>query len=229
MSLEKGGQRKVLGLREIGDMPQRERARLINSISGFKSANIVGTADEAGLPVCCIVSSVVHLGSNPAMMGVVFRPPGGDAHNYHNLAVSGLFTLSHVTAEHYQAAHQTSARYAEHISEFDAVGLTPHWHEHAGERFGAPCVAESPVRMGLKVAENIMLPNGCRFVVGAVQWVDFQSSAQASDGFLDLAALDTVCIGGLDAYYTAARLGRLGYAKPDAIPEVRTDFMNGWD
>ena len=60
MSLEKGGQRKVLGLREIGDMPQRERARLINSISGFKSANIVGTADAgwicqraASCPVSC--------------------------------------------------------------------------------------------------------------------------------------------------------------------------------
>jgi hypothetical protein len=46
---------------------------------------------------------------------------------------------------------------------------------------------------------------------------------------LDLAALDTVCIGGLDAYYTASRLGRLSYAKPESMPEVRTDFMKGWD
>ena len=62
---------------------------------------------------CCIVSSVVHLGSNPALMGVVFRPPGADAHNYRNLSSFGCFTLSHVTACHLQAAHQTSARFAE--------------------------------------------------------------------------------------------------------------------
>ena len=229
MSTEASEGRRVLGLGDLGDMPQRERARLVNSISGFKSANIVGTADAAGQPACCIVSSVVHLGSNPALMGVVFRPPGGDAHNYNNLAVSGAFTLSHVTAEHYLAAHQTSARYPEAVSEFDAVGLTPHWHRNSEEQFQAPAVEESPVRMGLKVAEDMLLPNGCRFVVGAVQWVDYQSSAQADDGFLDLAALGTVCIGGLDAYHTASRLGRLSYAKPDAAPEVRTDFMNGWD
>ena len=80
-------------------------------------------------PACCIVSSVVHLGSNPALLGVVFRPPGDDSHNYHNLAETGHFTLSHVTAAIHEAAHQTSARYAKDVSEFEAVGLTPHWHE----------------------------------------------------------------------------------------------------
>ena len=35
------------------------------------------------------------------------------------------------------------------------------------------------------------------FIIGAVQWVDYRSNGQAEDGFLDLAALDTVCIGGL--------------------------------
>ena len=229
MSAEPEAQRRVLGLREIGALPQRKRARLINSISGFKSANVVGTSNAAGKPACCIVSSVVHLGSNPAMMGVVFRPPGDDAHNYGNLAASGHFTLSHVTTRFYEAAHQTSARYPEGVSEFEAAGLTPHWHGEATERFQAPAVAESPVRMGLTVAEDIVLPNGCRFVIGAVQWVDFESSAQAEDGFLDLAALDTVCIGGLDAYHSASRLARLSYAKPEVNLEVRKDFMKGWD
>ena len=61
-----------------------------------------------------------------------------------------------------------------------------------------------------------MLPNGCRFVVGAVQWVDYQVQwPSRATGFWTWLRLDTVCIGGLDAYYTAARLGRLGYAKPE--------------
>ena len=91
MSTPKEDKRRVLNLGDIEGLPQRERARLINSISGFKSANIVATANSEGETACCIVSSVVHLGSNPALMGVVFRPPGADAHNYQNLSVFGLF------------------------------------------------------------------------------------------------------------------------------------------
>ena len=112
----------------LAALPQRHRARLVNSLSGYKSANLVGTVDADGMPACCIVSSVVHLGSNPALLGVVFRPPGDDSHNYHHLADRGVFTLSHVTEAIHEAAHQTSARYAAGVSEFDAVGLTPHWH-----------------------------------------------------------------------------------------------------
>ena len=213
----------------IAALPQRHRARLVNSLSGFKSANLVGTADARGRPACCIVSSVVHLGSNPALLGVVFRPPGDDAHNYHNLASSGHFTLSHVTASIHEQAHQTSARYAAEVSEFEAVGLTPHWHVEGAERFPAPAVAESPVRIGLTVEEDMLLPNRCRFVIGAVQWVDFASDLQAGDGFLDLAAADTIAIGGLDAYHTAERMARLSYAKPDRPLESRSDFHQGWD
>ena len=221
--------RTLLDLAALQGLPQRQRARLVNSLSGFKSANLVGTSNADGSPACCIVSSTVHLGSNPAWMGVVFRPPGEDAHNYKNLVRTGIFTLSHVTADFYEAAHQTSARYPAVRSEFEAVGLTPHWHGAGDERFGAPAVAESPVRMGLAVEENMPLPNGCRFVIGAIQWVDFASEMQAEDGFLDLSAAETVCIGGLDAYHTAERKARLSYAKPDQPLESRQDFFEGWD
>ena len=141
----------------IHALPQRRRARLVNSLSGFKSANLVGTADAEGNPACCIVLSVVHLGSNPALLGVVFRPPGDEAHNYHNLSASGAFTLSHITAPIHEQAHQTSARYPAGVSEFDAVGLTPHWHGEGNAQFPAPAVAESPVRMGLTVEQDLSL------------------------------------------------------------------------
>jgi flavin reductase (DIM6/NTAB) family NADH-FMN oxidoreductase RutF len=210
-------------------LPERYRARLVNSLSGFKSANLVGTADEEGHAACCIVSSVVHLGSNPALLGVVFRPPGRESHNYHNLLSSKVFTISHVTSAFHEAAHQTSARYPDGVSEFEAVGLTPHWHGEGQARFPAPAVAESPVRIGLTVEDDLPLPNGCRFVIGAIQWVDFQGELQAEDGFLDLASVGTIAIGGLDAYHTAERVARLSYAKPGRPLEVRLDFCGGWD
>ena len=221
-------ERKWLDREGIEGLPQRYRARFVNSLSGFKSANLVGTATSRGVSACCMVSSVVHLGSNPALMGVVFRPPGEDAHNYRNLSQSGCFTLSHVTEAFYQQAHQTSARFAKGVSEFEAVGLTPHWHQTDGGRFPAPAVEESPVRMGLSVQEDLLLPNGCRFVMGAVEWVDFDPRAQAEDGFLDLSETGTMCIGGLDAYHTAQRTSRLSYAKPDQPLDVRINFKEGW-
>ena len=213
----------------LAGLSHRYRARLVNSLSGFKSANLVGTADATGMPACCIVSSVVHLGSNPALLGVVFRPPGEDSHNYHHLADRGVFTLSHVTSAIHEAAHQTSARYAAGVSEFDAVGLTPHWHGEGEARFPAPAVVESPVRIGLTVQENLLLPNRCRFVIGAIQWVDVDGALLCNDGFLDLAEADTIAIGGLDAYHTADRIARLSYAKPDRPVESRVDFRHGWD
>ena len=229
MSAGQHQEREVLDREGLQALPSRFRARLVNSLSGFKSANVVGTANEKGQPACCIVSSVVHLGSNPALMGLVFRPPGDDAHNYYNLMASGHFTLSHIAEDFFQKAHQTSARFKESVSEFEAVGLTPHWHQdQSGSRFQSPAVAESPVRMGLSVQQDMLLPNGCRFVIGAVEWVDLDSRAQAPDGFVDLSATGTVCIGGLDAYYSTNRLARLSYAKVDQPIEVRSDFMEGW-
>lgn len=221
--------RHTLDREGIAALPERHRARLVNSLSGFKSANLVSTANDRGQTACCIVSSVVHLGSNPALLGVVFRPPGSDAHNYHNLRASKCFTISHVTSEFYEAAHQTSARYPAEASEFEAVGLTPHWHGEGETRFPAPAVAESPVRMGLTVEEDLLLPNGCRFVIGAIQWVDVAEGLQAGDGFLDLAEADTIALGGLDAYHTANRIARLSYAKVDRPLESRADFRDGWD
>ena len=54
---------------EIQSLNQRYRAQLINSLSGFKSANLIGTQDGEGKSNLAIISSVVHLGANPALVG----------------------------------------------------------------------------------------------------------------------------------------------------------------
>ena len=54
--------------KDLSAMTSRQRATLVNSLSGFKSANLVGTADAAGSTNLAIMSSAVHLGSHP--------PPG---------------------------------------------------------------------------------------------------------------------------------------------------------
>jgi len=59
---------------EIDNLEQRERVLFINSLSGFKSANLVGTANTQKQSNLAIVSSVVHLGANPPLLSMVMRP-----------------------------------------------------------------------------------------------------------------------------------------------------------
>ena len=83
-------------LAELNTWPSRKRARTVNSLSGFKSATLVGTSTPHGVHNLSVVSSVVHLGSNPAQMGMVLRPPGVDAHTYKNLKATGQCTFNHM-------------------------------------------------------------------------------------------------------------------------------------
>ena len=206
--------------------PSRKRARTINSLSGFKSANVIGTADAQGVHNLSVVSSVVHLGSSPAQMGVVLRPPEADAHTYKNIMATGQCTFNHIGVDWIAKAHQCSARYPAEVSEFEAVGLTPYGVEGTWE---APAVSEAHVRMGLTLAEDMVLPNRCHFMVLDVQWVEVDGRAVAEDGYVDLGRAGTTAISGLDGYHDTTHLGRLSYAKVGQEVDVLTDVMVGWN
>ena len=210
--------------------PARKRARAMNSLSGFKSATLVGTSDTDGVNNLSIVSSVVHLGSSPAQMGVVLRPPGADAHTYKNIKATGQCTFSHVHADWLEKAHQCSARYPADVSEFEEVGLTPYKKtmEEGRTAWKAPAVAEASIRMGLTLVEDIALPNGCRFLVLAVEWAQVEGTAWRGDGYLDIAQAGTVTISGLDGYHRAESLGRWSYAQPGVEVQRLEDEQRGW-
>ena len=59
---------KIKGLEKI------YRLNLINSCTGYKSANLIGSIDKEGNTNLAIFSSITHLGSDPAMIGFVLRP-----------------------------------------------------------------------------------------------------------------------------------------------------------
>jgi hypothetical protein len=50
-------------------------------------------------------------------------------------------------------------------------------------------------------------------VIGEIMDVYLDKAALQSDGFLDLQAIETVAITGLDSYHTSNKLTRLPYAK----------------
>ena len=196
----------------IDNMSRLERAALINSLPGYRAINLCGTRDTVGNTNLSILSSVVHLGSNPPLIGMVIRPNTVPRHTLENLQETGFYTLNHLNRDIIKPGHQCSANYPEQVSEFEATGLTP-WYsaDHP-----APYVAESNIRIGMKFLERIDIAlNGVHLVVGDVTEIFLPKGSMREDGFVDLAAAGTVCGSSLDAYYLPELITRLAYARPD--------------
>lgn len=218
----------TLSRQDIQTMDQRERARLINSLSGFKSANLIGTCDKQGLENLAVVSSVVHLGSNPPLFGFIARPAESRRHTLENILETRHFTMNSIGADFVQKAHQTSARYPKTASEFKAVGLTPYYDD----MFPAPFVLESSLKIGLVLKEQISIEsNQTQMLIGEVITIQAPKRAVMLDGYLDVEALDLVTISGLDSYHVTQRLHRLSYAKPDKslFPLTREGNPTSWE
>ena len=58
----------------IQQLEKVDRLNLINSITGISPANLIGTISNDSIENLAIFSSVVHIGSNPPLMGFVLRP-----------------------------------------------------------------------------------------------------------------------------------------------------------
>lgn len=201
----------------IAGMERRRRAALINSLTGFKAANLVGTADARGLSNLAIMSSAVHLGSNPPLLALVLRPDAVERHTLDNIRQTRHFSINHVGADMVPAAHQTAARYPREVSEFSATGLTERWIEG----FQAPLVEESQVRLAMQLREEHHLAiNGTQLLIGEVILAEFPDHALTTEGALDPALAGTVALAGLDSYYTAEPHLRMAYAKPDLPPRA---------
>ncbi|MEO1053821.1 MAG: flavin reductase [Bacteroidota bacterium] len=204
-----------LSLEQIKQLDDSYRKNLINSISGFKSANLIGTIDEEAKTNVAIFNSVIHLGASPALMGFIMRPVSVRRHTYENIRSVGFFTINHVLENFFVQAHQTSARYPENVSEFDACNLSTEF----SDLIPAPYVKESSVKIGLEyIEEHRIQANDTILIVGKIMELFFPRQIVDNDGFLSLDKISTVAIGGLDAYFRPERVARLAYAKPNRQP-----------
>jgi flavin reductase (DIM6/NTAB) family NADH-FMN oxidoreductase RutF len=201
---------------DIINMEQRKRTAFINSLSGFKSASLIGSVDSTGNHNLAVFSSVVHIGSNPPLIGFISRPDTTSRHTLENILDTKCFTVNHVHSGIYKQAHQTAARYDRHISEFEATGLTPEF----SEKIMAPYVKESRIKFGISFAEKHHLTiNGTILVIGKIEEVFFPPHCLLQDGTLDIEKAETIAVSGLDSYHHTQRLSRLTYAKPHSFPE----------
>ncbi|MDO7545029.1 MAG: flavin reductase family protein, partial [Flavobacteriaceae bacterium] len=78
---------------DLEELPSRYRANLINSCTGYKSLNLIGTQDSDGNKNLAVFNSIIHLGSNPALIGFTFRPLTVQRDTYKNIQETGVFTV----------------------------------------------------------------------------------------------------------------------------------------
>ena len=197
-------------MEEIQGWERVYRANFINCLTGFKPVSLVGSVSEEGVPNLSVVSSIVHLGADPAMIGYINRPKAAAPDTISNIEKNGIYTVNHIREEFLPAAHLCSAKYAPEIDEFKVTGLTAQYE--AGVI--APFVKESFVRYSLKLEQILPIRhNGTFFIIGALQSVFLDESIVGEDGFLDLQKAGSLTSLGLDAYYKSEFISRLPYAK----------------
>lgn len=202
---------KHLSKHDIEALPKLKRLQLINAISGIKPGNLVGTQNTVGQTNLAIISSVIHLGSHPALLGFILRPSHEEPrHTLDNILESKVFTINSIPKEKVRNAHYTSAKFPKEISEFDACQFKTYYVPN----FEAPFVAESTVKIGLALKEIIPIPlNQTSMIIGEVQHLLLPSETDLENA-LDFEAMNGVGIVGLNDYYELKKLAAFPYARP---------------
>ncbi|HKL33738.1 MAG TPA: flavin reductase [Tangfeifania sp.] len=206
---------KEITKEDIRGMDKIFRLNLINSVTGYKPANLVGTRSNKGISNISIISSVIHLGSNPALLGFMLRPASVPRHTYNNIKENGFYTINHVHKNFVGKAHYTSAKFDENVSEFDACNLT----EEFREGFYAPFVQESKIKMGMQYLEEYTIKaNNTIMIVGEIVSLLLPENIIQPEGDLDLNAVDDVCISGLNNYHEVKQIAAFSYSRPGQPP-----------
>ena len=195
---------------QIMNMEKQERVHFANSLGGFKSVGLIGTKNKNNQTNLAIVDSILHIGSNPPLFGIVFRPGVVERHTLENILETGFYTINHITEKIHKQAHQTSARYDRACSEFDVTGLIPEYKND----FFAPFVKDSNVKLAMEFKEKVTLSiNNTVLIIGEVKDVYFPQNCLQKDGFLDIEKAESITCSGLDSYHKTTRISRLSYAK----------------
>ncbi len=203
---------KNISKEAISKMEKIERLNLINSCTGYKSANLIATKSVDGKSNVGIFSSITHLGSHPAIIGFIMRPTTVPRDTYKNIRDTGGFTVNHITVDMIADAHHTSANYDLGISEFDKTNL----EEEYKNDIEIPFVKGSPVQLYCKyMNEYYIKENDTIHVIASIENLFFEEDLQHEDGWLQLDKGHVVAINGLDGYCLPKLVDRFQYARKD--------------
>ena len=205
----------------INTMDKIRRLNLINSCTGYKSANLIVTKSKSEISNVAIFSSVTHLGSNPPMISFITRPLSVKRDTYNNIKENPYFSVNHITENMIVDAHHTSANYDESISEFDKTNLI---EEHK-EGIEVSFVKDSPVQLLCKyINEYYIKENDTVLIIASIENLFFDEKVLHKDNWLQLDRAKVVTINGLDGYALPLLLDRFEYARPDKKTNSLLDY-----
>ena len=196
---------------DIDKMSKIFRLNLINSITGYKSANLIGTKTDNKINNVAIFSSVTHLGSDPPLIGFITRPENGNRNTYNNILKNKFFTINNIVKNQIISAHQSSAKYPKNVSEFDKTDLKVEFKNN----FDAPFVKDSPVQIGCSFVNKYFIKeNKTTLMIGQVEMLFINKKLLVEDGFVQLDREDVITVNGLDGYALPKLIKRIPYARP---------------
>jgi flavin reductase (DIM6/NTAB) family NADH-FMN oxidoreductase RutF len=196
----------------IQELPKIPRLNLINSCTGYKSANLIATKTADGVSNVAIFSSITHLGSDPALLGFILRPTTVPRNTYKNIKELGYFTVNHITETMIADAHHSSANYDESISEFDQTNLEEEYYDG----ISIPFIKNSPVQILCKyLNEYEIKENGTMHIIASIEQLFIKENLIQKENWLQLDLENVVSINGLDAYCVPKLVDRFEYARPN--------------
>ena len=196
---------------ELENLHHIYRINLINSSSGYKSANLIGTKSSNGIENVAVFSSVTHIGSNPPILGFFCRPTTVFRNTYENIKSTDYYTINHIYLPILEDAHHTSAKYDSQISEFDKTNLIS---EYKNE-FKAPFVKGAPIQLAMEYVEEYNIKaNDTILVIGKIIGLHVNDDLLEDDGFINLSKAQVATINGLDGYAIPGLNKRFDYQRP---------------
>lgn len=196
---------------ELENLHHIYRINLINSSSGYKSANLIGTKSSNGIENVAVFSSVTHIGSNPPILGFFCRPTSVLRNTYENIKSTDYYTINHIYLPILEDAHHTSAKYDSQISEFDKTNLIS---EYKNE-FKAPFVKGAPIQLAMEYVEEYNIKaNDTILVIGKIIGLHVNDDLLEDDGFINLSKAQVATINGLDGYAIPGLNKRFDYQRP---------------
>jgi flavin reductase (DIM6/NTAB) family NADH-FMN oxidoreductase RutF len=194
---------------ELQEADRNFRRDFVNRLSGCKTAWLVGTLSESRISNLAVFSQVIHISASPPMIGLLFRPDTVARHSLKNLRMTKQYSLNAVAKTDFQKVHQTSAKYAEGISEFEACA----WEEEYREGLSVPLVKEALAQIILEPFEEVNIKSsGGILLIGKILEVAVSSDQVDENGIPLPSQWLSVC--GLDQYIAGDSLQTLPYARP---------------
>lgn len=202
---------------QILETSKIRRLNIINSITGIKPGNLIGTKGKDENTNLAVFSSVVHLGSKPPLLGFILRPTGNvPRHTHQNIMDTGIYTINSIPVIKTKNAHYTSAKFDFGNSEFKGCDF----EEEYIDDFNAPFVKESAIKIGLSVVQTINIElNGTKLVIGKIEHLIVDDELISDEGYVNLEKANTAGIGGLNSYYELKHIETYPYARLSELPE----------